>query len=426
MTPTPKSDNKGHIEPHPGRKVVQLSGARLSRERRRTVKLLENLPAGITIGERHDGRPKPFFVRYGTPRKTESFVTEVDRNDAAVKLADGVRDHGVSVINFDPVEWKEFQTWRERRRPAMPIKDAVPKYMALRLKEDLVPDSDSHLHVDLHLRRYAEKFGDRSMDGGVTADELREWLPTIISPKTKKAIGKVTQNHHRKEINLFYKRGTAEKWSTDNPCALVRRHRIEDEDKVPLKPREVFDLLKYNRVEKVIGRICLELFGGLRASSAARTKKHDLRFDRKGIRMPGSRRDEASDELQRNHKSGKTKYRQGHPDVLWAWLSHAPEACWTDVSTKNYDYLKGQAFIRARVTNPGNVLRDSFVSYLLAFTKNFPLVSYLAQHTRSSTTEGYEGIVEEDDAKLVMAMTPDAVLLDWDAFLAKHTPKITA
>lgn len=381
---------------------------------------METLPPGITIGERSDGRPKPFFLRYGTPRKTESFQVEMDRNDRADRLAGALHNHGVSVLNFNPDEWLEFQKWKASRRPAIAIKEAVPKYLALRLAEDLTEGSDAYLHVDLHLTRFAEKFGEQSMEGGVTADELREWLPTIISPRTKKVISKLTQNHHRKEVNLFYKRAIAEKWCAENPCALVRRHRIAEEEKVPLKPREVFDLLKYNQGEKVIGRICLELFGGLRASSAARLRKTDLRFDRKGIRMPGSRWNTETEELERNHKSGKTKYRQGHPSVLWDWLKHAPETCWTDVSTGNYDYLKGQAFIRARVTNPGNVLRDSFVSYLLADTKNFQLVGYLAQHTRASTTEGYEGIVDEADAKLVMAMTPAAVAGTWEEFLTTH------
>jgi site-specific recombinase XerD len=74
--------------------------------------------------------------------------------------------------------------------------------------------------------------------------------------------------------------------------------------------------------------------------------------------------------------------------------------------------------VRARVKNPGNVLRDSFASYLLALTKDMGKVGYLMQHTRSSTTEGYEGIATEAEAKLVMAMTPEAVKLNWEEFLA--------
>lgn len=421
MASTTETVQNGHQEGPERRTVVQLDGAKLTRERKRTLRLMDTLPKGITIGERHDGRPKPFFVRYGTPRKTESFVTETDRNDQAEKLRDQAVANGTSVLNFDPAEWAEFQRWKASRRAVMPIKEAVEKYLALRLNEDVVKDSDTHLHMDLHLRRLVEKFGERSVDAGVTADELRTWLPSIVSPKTGKPIGKVTQNHHRKEINQFFKRAVAERWAAENPCTTVRRVRVDDEDKVPLKPKEVFDLLKHNRDEKVVGRLVLELFGGLRSSSAGRLRREDIRDDRRGIRMPGSRRDEETGELAQNHKSGRTKYRQGHPDVLWAWIAFAPAACWSEVSAKNYDYLKGQAFVRARVKNPGNVLRDSFVSYMLAYTKNFPLVSYLAQHTRSSTTEGYEGIVEEADAKLVMAMTPDAVLLEWDAFLASQT-----
>jgi site-specific recombinase XerD len=146
----------------------------------------------------------------------------------------------------------------------------------------------------------------------------------------------------------------------------------------------------------------------MRASSAGRLSKDHINFAERGIAMPGQK-----------HKSGKRKFRQGHPDVLWAWLEAATDETW-NLSPTNYAKLKSLAFIRARVSNPGNVLRDSFASYLLALTKDMGGVGYLMQHTRSSTTEGYEGIATEKDAKLVLAMTPGAVARTWEDFLATH------
>lgn len=121
------------------------------------------------------------------------------------------------------------------------------------------------------------------------------------------------------------------------------------------------------------------------------------------------------------HKSGTWKFRQGHPPVLWAWLKHAAPGCFTEIHAGNYDFRKGQAFLRAGVANPGNVLRDSFASYMLAATKSYQTVGYLMQHTRVSTTMVYEGTADEADAKLVMAMTPEAVTLDWPEFLKTRT-----
>jgi len=36
---------------------------------------------------------------------------------------------------------------------------------------------------------------------------------------------------------------------------------------------------------------------------------------------------------------GKNRYRQGHPDNLWAWLNHAPETCW-EMTFLNYREAK--------------------------------------------------------------------------------------
>jgi site-specific recombinase XerD len=378
----------------------------MTRDRKRTKELMDTLPRGITIGHRKDGRPKPFFVRYGRPRKVESFATEKERNEKAAELDSEKEQHGTSVLNYDPAEWKEFQEWKATyKKTAMTVKDAVVKYMALRLAEDVVKDSDTHLHISLHLSRFEAVFGIRTLDS-VTADDIRAWLASLKNPKTGEPMGKVTIKGHRKDVNTFFKRSVAEEWCRKNPCAVVKPPRLDDEEKVPLKPKEIFDLLKFNAGEKVIGKVVLELFGGMRASSAGRTIKDNINFAERGIAMPGQK-----------HKSGKRKFRQGHPDVLWAWLTIAPDETW-EIGAKNYAHLKSLAFVRARVKNPGNVLRDSFASYLLALTKDMGKVGYLMQHTRSSTTEGYEGIATEAEAKLVMAMTPEAVKLNWEEFLA--------
>ena len=408
MSASPQTETaiKGQIpDPH-WRKVVQITGAKLTRERKRTRRLMDMLPRGITIGDRKDGRPKPYFVRYGQPRKIESFSTELDRNDHAAKLWEAHQTHGAGVLDFTPQEWRTFHEWRQGRRlTAMLTRDAIARYLALRLAEDVKEGSDSHLHISLHLERLKAAFGHLPIDGGISPDDLRAWLAGLKHPRTGLAMSKVTVRNIRKDVNTFFKRAMAEEWSRKNPCAVVKPPKLDNEEKIPLKPREIFDLLKHNATERVIGKMVLELFGGMRASSAGRAAKEHINFTERGIAMPGQK-----------HKSGKRKFRQGHPDVLWAWLGHASEECWL-IKPKNYGRLKGLAFVRARVTNPGNVLRDSFASYLLALTKDMGRVGYLMQHTRASTTEGYEGIATEADAKLVMAMTPAAVSVEWEQFL---------
>jgi hypothetical protein len=406
-------------------------------EAQRTADLLLSLPEGIQIGQWRDGRGKPYYVRYGKQRTVESFEREVDRNDLAEKKAAAMKEHGAAIMDVDPKEWREWLAFRQRcpaplheleaawvahggatKRIRVLTKDAVQLYLSLRLKEDIQKDSDTHRHLKLHLGRLADASGALPLDD-ITPDMIRDLLEKVVSKKTGQKIGKTAKRHHRKDWNTFFKRAIAEEWmiSRKNPCATVKPPRIEVKEKTPLKARAVFDLLKFNLNQPVIGRMVLELYGFLRAASAERLKKEHLRFDQRGIRLPGSRRDEETGDAMQNHKSGKTKFRQGHAPVLWAWLEHVNEKCWTEIDEGNYGHKKSAAFLRARVVNPRNALRDSCISYHLSAFKNPPLTTYLAQHRTMWMTETYEGIVDEADAKLVMAMTPAMVRLDWEEFL---------
>lgn len=413
QAPKTESATIGHPEPDSRHKVVQLRGTRLAREKKRTMELMASLPEGIRIGQWKDSRPSPYYVRYGSPRKVESFVTELDRNDHAEKLAAAKEVSGSTVLNYSAADWHEFQEWKKNhKRTSLLTKDAVPKYIALRVLEGVKEGSDTHSHIKTHLRRFVEKFGHLPLNL-IPKDDLRTWLFSLKTPRTgQEPMSKATIKNHRKDVNLFFERAVLEDWTEKNPMTAVKSPKLDEVPKEPMPPHDLFRLLKANKDLPVVGRLALELFGGLRCSSAERLHEKHIRWEAKGIAMPGQ-----------GHKSESWKYRQGHPPVLWAWLKHAPKACWTDVSPKNYDHLKHDAFVRAGVDNPGNVLRDSFASYWLAITKSYEVVGYLMQHTRRGTTMLYEGVADESDARLVMAMTPAAVRGTWEDFLAANKPQ---
>jgi integrase len=279
---------------------------------------------------------------------------------------------------------------------------AVEKYFTLRLAEDVKTGTDTYRHLDLHLRK---RFGVRfksNMLHEVTADDIRGWMNGLVNPDNGEPMGTVTKGHHRKNVNAFFDRAVMEEWVRSNPCLRVKAPsaKLEDEEDDNIAGRvipvvDLEKLFRMNRDQPVVGRLALELFGGLRAASAERMLREHVNFEEKGLTLPGVL-----------HKSGKRKYRTGHPEALWAWLRHAGERMWTEVDEGSYGYLKTQAFIRAGVTNPGNGLRHSFVSYHLALNRNMPLTSFLAQHRRSTTTEGYEGLATEADAKRWAAILP--------------------
>lgn len=404
-----------------GTEVAQRVGRRS--EARRTADLLESLPPRIQIGVWKDGRRKAFFIRSGRDRKVESFESEQDRNDAAEKLAGLSQTQGSAILEFDPSGWREWQEFRGRcpaplhvleslwvanvgKQTTISGRVAVDRYLALREAEGMREGTDTHRHVKKNLGRFVAALGVLQLDQ-LSPDLIRDWLAKLTHPKTGAPMASVTRRHHRKDLNTFLKRCVNEEWCTRNPCTKVVPPKIEEEDKELLTPRQIFDLLKANRDQPIAGRLAFELFGGLRCSSVERLSAEHIRRDVMGVRMPGAQ-----------HKSGKTKFRQGHPAVLWAWVDHAGDAMWSAITQKNYDEQKRDAFLRAGVKNSGNVLRNSFASYMLALTKNVPLVSYLMQHRKTTTTEIYEGVAEEGDAKLVMAMTPAAVVLPWDEFLS--------
>lgn len=403
--------------PHFSRhKNSKSPGTSAAQERRRTEKLKSTLPELIRIGQWGNERAKSFFVRYGPERKLKSFATEIERNDFATTLAQKNEYYGAAMLeDFDLDEWQEFKRWKansENRTPL--VSKAVSDYLALRVHEGMVVDSDTHRHVTKHLGRLSAKFGPKHLDE-IISDELREWLSALSNPRDGKPMSLVTIKNHRKDVNTFFERAVLEEWIGKNPCNRVKPPKIPEGNKEPLAPKLIFQLLHANLTEPVMGRIALELFGGLRYSSAGRLTKDHLDFESKGVAMPGQ-----------GHKSEKWKYREGHPSVLWEWLMIAPDNAFTAASVSNYGHLKTAAFLRAGFPNPGNTLRESFASYLLAQSKSYQLVGYLMQHTRVSTTMIYEGKAKKSEAELVFAMTPEAVKGTWEEFLSANSKSIKA
>lgn len=385
------------------------------------MKLAKELPAGVEIGERTDGRAKPFFVRYGPNRTTESFASECERNDRAVGLASTAAEHGTAMLAFDPVKWRRLLAFeaktgvtideaeemvlriRGNLRLNLTFEKAAEKYQALRKEEGLPKDWLDR--VELHLGRFGEKHAENPMIS-IQPDHVRTWLADIKEAGN----GPITIRHHFKNLNAFFDRAMKEKWCLENPCAPVIPPPAPEPNIKVIPAEDVFKLLKANRDLPIVGRLAMELFGGLRYSSAKRIVLEELKVNSSAVEMPGKK-----------HKSTRRKFRQGQPPVFWAWIKHSYPACIEEISANQYRWQKRLAFLRANVTLPHNGLRRSFASYLIADTKNMPRVSYLMQHTSTAMTEKYEGVADENDARLVLSMTPDAVAGTWEKFKKKSS-----
>jgi site-specific recombinase XerD len=374
-------------------------------------------PRGIRYLPERAGRPSPWLLEWREHgnRRVQAFTSEADRELAAKELVEKRGEYGREILTFDVREWRrwldfkealgaaidpmvvlhEWKTFRQGSTVAqadMTVAQAVDAYMRLRLSEKI--SADTRGHIKTHVKsRFAGSHGAMKLRD-VSAQVIRDWLAGVKSSRTGEPVDALTQRHHRKDLNTFLKRAVAEGWILRNPCESVVPPAIDDEDVTVLPIEHAVALFAANRNQPCVGRLALEAFGGLRYSSAARVQAEHIDTKAKGIAMPGAL-----------HKSGRRKYRQGQPPNLWAWIKHAPAECWT-MTQRQYLKAKGEAFVRAGVPFPKNVLRHSFASYHLAMLKDQPRTAYLMQHTNTKMLEHYEGVATEADAKRFFAIKP--------------------
>lgn len=371
-----------------------------------------------------DGNPRPFGVvwREDGRERAKFFAAAEDRERYARNLADEknvISSQRREFTGFTAEGWQEYdeakkiadgadlrdvaRQWlagggQASKLKEVTVEDAVNDYLQKRYAGGIDRNSDTGRHFELHLRkRFAGLFG-ADLVSDITPDAIRQWLDSIKSKKTGEAIGDLAKRHHRKDVNTFFLRAIAEGWCEKNPCDLVDLPKIPAKDVQILTVEKARKLLEANKGQPIVARLALEMFGALRASSVERLKKEHIDFDRKGIRLPGDL-----------HKSGKAKFRQGHPDILWKWLADAPEKTWTDIDEGNYGHEKVKAVQRAFGPDgsiPHNALRHSFASYHLAAFKSLSITSYLMQHTSTHTTTIYEGVATEADAKAYFEIFP--------------------
>jgi hypothetical protein len=376
-------------------------------------------PRGIWY-EHNKQRPSaPFVLRWrheGAP-KSKSYATEADREEKARELADKRAQWGADVLDFDPREWRRWLQFKEAAGDADPmeilrewqayrsdkglptasikVRDAVAQYIAFRAEGKL--SLDTRRHIEKHVReRFGEYFSEEKLRD-VAPAKITKWLGTLVvsrGDREGKPIEALTRRHHRKDVNTFFDFCVTKGWLAKNPCELVAVPHVEEEDVELMTIAEGRALFAANEGRPVAGRLALEAFGFLRASRAGLLPKEHINFEERGIMLRGEGR-----------KGTKARFRQGHPDNLWAWLNRAPDETW-ELTGWKYRNEKRAAFIRAGLDNSENRLRKTCLSAHLAWLKNQPLTSYLAQHRHQSTTDIYLGVMTERDGRAWFQIGP--------------------
>ena len=328
------------------------------------------------------GRVSPFLLFWDDAgaSRSKSFETAEDRHEHAVALAERREEYGREAVTFDVREWRtwlafkakigdadpltvavEWLAKRNQVEGVTPVSSAIESYRIVKKAEGLSPDTLRQ--IKKKLSRFADTFGARRI-GEIEPEELRAWLAhlaTTFAPWTVK--------DHFKVVAAFFTWAKREKLRNDDPCEAVTTPKVPVEEINILTLSETQKLFSSNRDQPCIGRLALEAFGGLRFSSAGRLVKADLKFDDKGLELPGKK-----------HKSGRRHYIDGLPSNLWEWLKIAPAACW-ELTERQYERAKIEAFVRAGVTSSQNCLRHSFATYHVAWKKDAALTAILMQHS---------------------------------------------
>lgn len=329
------------------------------------------------------------------------------------------REGGPLIIDAEALELVEPVNPRN-----MTVSQAVERYLDLRsLEGEVRRGTDHYRHYDKQLRRsFCGVLGKLPL-AQVTPDHIRTWMSGLRSLRSGAPLVPLTQRHYLKAVITLMRRAVDEHWIDHSPCDPVVAPHVPDRDVNVISPGDAFTCFKANVNQPAVARLALEAFGGLRFSTAARIGKDQIKMERHGIEMPAS-----------IHKTRKRVYRQGQPANLWEWLREATDETWgmewrayretkmlmhynAGLRKELNRYQCMDAAERDRLKALRNVWRHSFATYLLAAEKSFGRTSYLMQHTSAKTTTIYEGVADEDDAKLYFAITPDAVrTMTWDEF----------
>jgi integrase len=370
-------------------------------------------PRGIRLITRADRPERRFAVQwvFDGQRRTKAFALKTEQLAFAKSLAGQVKSVGITAYQLSPAEAREWRAFKamvapatldevyacfsrfgDRSRAAMLCREAGKRFLELREAMRLSRDSVSH--VRLHLDRFLGTFGSKAL-ADIAAKDVRAWLAGLTNPDTGAPMEQTTRIHHLRTVKLFLKTAVAEKWTNDNPASAIVLPKDDADDVTVLSLEDARLLFSKNRDALCIGRLALEAFGGLRFTSAARLRREDIDRAERGIVMPG-----------KVHKSGRRHYVDGYPDNLWAWIQHAPDACW-DIHPRQYLDLKAAAFKRAGVKNPGNVLRHSFCSYHIAVHKDAARTAILLTHRGANMLfQHYRGNATHADGEAYFNIMP--------------------
>mgnify|MGYP002134221204 CR=1 FL=1 len=261
--------------------------------------------------------------------------------------------------------------------------------------------ADSERHKRRALTELVSRLGHMPLDR-IRAGEVEKMIDAMGNGHGP------TFNGYRKIYFAFFNRAVEARVLRENPIAEMKSRRfVIDNTTRILTPQQTAQLFHFAMGHptfgKIIGRLALEFFLGVRFSSSYRASEADINAAERTVKLP-------ADKLKTGMESGVSHMvdTNNFPglDPLWEWLAIAPKEGW-NLEPREYMGLKSGLFTAAGVPHPQNCARKSFATYDLAAWRNPGRTAYILGHVdQEELWNDYKGNATQAAAQLYQRIAP--------------------
>lgn len=369
--------------------------------------------AKVHAVERLD-RAKRFGISLPNPggrARRVYFKTRAERDRElrrAVRLADR---EGVNVFSVSAADVRLIEDLREILPDGVDPREAARFYVAHNAAVKRVSFGDARREYEhaLELRRLDGSYLDHVRS---TLDRLGGWFGVdrevsefaaseLVSFFAELPFAAVTLAGEQQRVSSFFEWARACEFCERNPMTAVARVTVPESEPEFMSPehtRRLFEACVTVR-PRAAPMLALAFFAGLRTSSILRLERSDLRFEQRGILLPGAQ-----------HKTGRRFYVEGFEPVLWEWLEPWRELSALDLpGSSTFIGWRAAVYTAARVPYPKNVGRHSFCTYHIALKGDATKTASLLTHRGSVSMlyNHYRGNATREDAVAFFGVRPD-------------------
>jgi integrase len=311
-----------------------------------------------------------------------------------ISLESALREYCEAKLILGPTSLLEAANFHARYASTITKKGSLRKILEAMLAA-LEADKRSAYHIrDIkrHVGRFVDYFAGREIEDFSTSD-IDDWLRTLkMAPRSR--------DNHRNSVHNFFHFARSEGYLLkDRPTAADDTKQIDEGG----KENEVFTVEEARKIlahvhKRLIPTLVIKLFSGVRTEEMAWISWENIKFDQDVIIV---RKAEAKTKGRRiipltpNLKAWLEPYRETRGRIADRWIN--PETlgkAWTNAVKKAGDSYKK------------NAMRNSYISYRVAETKNIQLVALEAGNSPGVIQSDYLELVTPQDAAKWFAIYP--------------------